>query len=141
MVTAKVKWTDNERFVASATSNHAIVVDAGDDKSANGPMELVLIGLCSCTAVDVVSILKKKREPFTSVEVRAEAERAPEPPRVYTAIKLVYKVRGKVTRKAVEDAVRLSEEKYCSVAGMLNKTAKIAWEIELDEGAGAGAAE
>ncbi len=141
MVTAKVHWTDKERFVASATSNHAIVVDAGDDKSANGPMELVLMGLCSCTAVDVVSILKKKREPFTRVEVRAEAERASEPPRVYTAIKLTYKVGGKVSRKAVEDAVRLSEEKYCSVAGMLNKTAKIAWKIDLDEAAGAGAAE
>jgi putative redox protein len=132
MITAKVNWTDKERFVASASSNHAIVVDAGDDKTANGPMELVLIGLCSCTAVDVVSILKKKREPFTTVEVRAEAERAAEPPRVYTEIKLIYKVGGKIARKAVEDAVRLSEEKYCSVAGMLNRTAKITWAIELE---------
>lgn len=141
MVTAKVDWTDNERFIASSSSNHAIVVDAGDDKTANGPMELVLIGLCSCTAVDVVSILKKKREPFTAVEVRAEAERATEPPRVYTQIKLIYKVGGKVTRKAVEDAVRLSEEKYCSVAGMLNKTARITWSVELDETVRAGAGE
>jgi putative redox protein len=141
MVTAKANWTDGERFIGTASSNHAIVVDAGEEKAANGPMELVLIGLCSCTAVDVVSILKKKREPFTAVEVRAEAERAPEPPRVYTDIKLIYKVSGNVTRKAVEDAVRLSEEKYCSVAGMLNKTARITYRIEIDETVRASAGE
>ena len=93
----------------------------------------MLIGLCGCTAIDVVSILRKKREPFTSVEVRAQAERAPEPPTVYTEIKLVYRVGGKVSHKAVEDAVRLSEEKYCSVAAMLNKTAKISYEIEYTD--------
>ena len=96
-------------------------------------MELVLIALCGCTAYDVVTILQKKREPFTAVEVHAEAEKAAEPPRVYTAIKLIYRVKGNVARKAVEDAVRLSEEKYCSVAAMLNKTAKITYEIELDK--------
>jgi putative redox protein len=95
-------------------------------------MELVLIALCGCTAYDVVSILHKKREPFTELSVSAEAEKAPTPPRVYTEIKLFYRVSGKVSRKAVEDAVRLSEEKYCSVAAMLSKTAKIAYEIELD---------
>ncbi len=78
----------------------------------------------------MVSILRKKRELFTRVEVRAQAERAPEPPSVYTEIKLIYRVGGKVSHKAVEDAVRLSEEKYCSVAAMLNKTAKISYEIE-----------
>jgi putative redox protein len=95
-------------------------------------MELVLIALCGCTAHDVVSILQKKREPFTDVEVSAEAEKAPEPPRVYTSIKLHYRVAGKVTPKAVEEAVRLSEQKYCSVSAMLKKTAKIACQIELD---------
>jgi putative redox protein len=130
MVEAKVTWADGERFIATASSGHAVVVDAGSDKTANGPMELVLIGLCSCTAVDVVSILRKKREPFTGLEVRAEAERAADPPKVYEKIRLIYRVRGKVSRKAVEDAVRLSEEKYCSVAAMLKKTAHISFEIE-----------
>ncbi len=130
MVEARATWTDADRFIGSASSGHAIVVDASDTKSANGPMELVLIGLCSCTAVDVVSILRKKREPFTSLDVRAEAERAPEPPSVYTSVKLIYRVGGKVSPKAVEDAVRLSETKYCSVAGMVGKTAKITYEIE-----------
>ncbi len=130
MIQAQVQWTDAERFIGTASSGHAIVVDAGKTKSGNGPMELVLIGLCACTAVDVVGILRKKREPFTSLDVRAEAERAAEPPSVYTSVKLVYRVGGQVSHKAVEDAVHLSETKYCSVAGMVGKTAKITYEIE-----------
>jgi putative redox protein len=121
VTTASARWTDEERFVGIASSGHAIVADSGDHKTANGPMELVLIGLCSCTATD---------EPFTSLEVRAEAERASTVPMVYTEIKLVYRVGGKVSKKAVEDAVNLSEEKYCSVSGMLQKTAKITYAIE-----------
>src|SRR5205085_2154709 len=112
-VTASARWTDGERFTGMASSSHALVIDADRQRNtASGPMELVLIGLCACTATDVVSILRKKREPFTGVEVRAEAERASEPPTVYTKIKLVYKISGEVSRKAVEDAVRLSKEKY-----------------------------
>jgi putative redox protein len=134
MVEARAQWTDQERFLGIATSGHAIVIDAAKEKTANSPMELVLIGLCGCTASDVVSILRKKREPFTSLEVRAQAERAPNPPSVYTEIKLIYRVGGKVSRKAVDDAVGLSKEKYCSVSAMLEKTAKIAVEIEyMDE--------
>lgn len=129
MVKASTKWIAETEFEGHAS--HSITVD-GSSRAGNSPMELVLIGLCGCTASDVVTILQKKREPFTAVEVHAEAEKAADPPRVYTAIKLIYRVKGKVTRKAVEDAVRLSEEKYCSVAAMLNKTAKITYEIELD---------
>src|SRR5579872_3092570 len=134
MVEAKIQWIDGERFAGSASSGHAIVIDADRQRNtAAGPMELVLVGLCACTATDVVSILRKKREPFAAVEVHAEAERATEPPTVYKTIKLVYRVRGKVTRKAVEDAVRLSEDKYCSVAAMLKKTAKITYKIEYSD--------
>ena len=132
MTEAKALWIDSHRFVGESSSGHAIVLD-GDKKTANSPMELVLIGLCGCTGYDVASILKKKREPFTSMEVRAQAERATEPPTVYTSIKLIYTVGGKVSRKAVEDAVRLSKEKYCSVSAMLEKTAKITSEIEIRE--------
>ncbi|HVO61878.1 MAG TPA: OsmC family protein [Terriglobales bacterium] len=133
MIEANVQWTDTDRFVGISSSGHSLVVDAGKEKTANSPMELVLIGLCGCTATDVVSILRKKREPFTSLEVHARGERAPEPPTVYTQIDLTYRVGGKVNRKAMEDAVRLSEEKYCSVAAMLNKTAKITYSIEYLE--------
>lgn len=132
MVEAKAVWTDNQRFIGQASSGHGIVVD-GDKITGNSPMELVLIGLCGCTGYDVASILTKKREPFTSLEVRAEAERAANPPTIYTEIRLVYRVGGAVSHKAVEDAVRLSEEKYCSVAAMLHKAAKIGYKIEYAE--------
>lgn len=139
MVEAHVTWIDQDRFAGQATSRHAIVVDAGAEKTANSPVELVLIALCGCTASDVVNILRKKREPMTSLHVYAEGERAPDPPTVYTEIRLVYQVGGKVQHKAVEDAVRLSEEKYCSVSAMLGKTAKITYRIEYaDEKPAAG---
>ena len=130
MIEASLTWTDKDRFVGSATSRHSIVIDAATEKTANSPMELVLLGLCGCTASDVVGILRKKREPFTGLEVRAEAERADGHPAVYTSIHLTYLVRGQVSRKAMEDAVRLSKEKYCSVSAMLEKTAKITYTIE-----------
>ena len=130
MVEAKAIWVDEHRFLAQAGSSHGVVVD-GDSKTGSSPMELVLIGLCGCTGYDVASILTKKREPFTSLEVRAEGEKAPTPPSVYTKIKLVYSIRGAVSRKAAEDAIKLSEEKYCSVSAMLEKTAEITYVIEL----------
>jgi len=131
MLSAKVRWQSETRFEGQASSGHSIAVE-GEHQSANSPMELVLIALCGCTAYDVVSILQKKRQPFTALEVTAETERAVQPPRVYTEINLTYRVAGQVSPKAVEDAVRLSETKYCSVAAMLNKTATIRYRIELD---------
>jgi putative redox protein len=133
MVEARAIWTDKDRFLGEATSGHALVVDTGATKSASSPVELVLIALCGCTASDVVSILRKKREPFTGLEVAVQAERAADHPKVYTEIKLVYRVRGKVTPKAMEDAVRLSKDKYCSVSAILEKTAKIEVAIEYLE--------
>ncbi len=109
MIEAKTLWTDGDRFVGQASSGHALVVDAGAEKSASSPIELVLIGLCACTASDVVGILRKKREPFTSLEVRATAERAETFPKVFTSIRLTYRVAGNVTHKAMEDAVHLSK--------------------------------
>ena len=134
MITAKATWTDNERYVGEASSRHAIVMDtASTEKTASSPMELVLIALCGCTASDVVGILRKKREPFTRLEVSATGERASGYPAVYTQIQVVYRIDGKVSRKAVEDAVNLSKEKYCSVSAMLEKTTKITTKIELTE--------
>ena len=132
MIEASLNWTDQDRFVGSATSRHSIVMDAGKEKTASSPMELVLLALCGCTASDVVGILRKKREPFTGLEVRAKGERADGYPAVYTSIHLTYLVRGQVSQKAMEDAVRLSKEKYCSVSAMLEKTARITFAIEYD---------
>jgi putative redox protein len=130
VIEARALWTDKDRFVGQASSGHALVVDAGSEKSASSPMELVLIALCGCTGSDVVGILRKKREPFTSLEVLATSERAEDFPKVYTSIRLVYRVGGKVNHKAIEDAVRLSKEKYCSVSAMLEKSVKIDFVIE-----------
>jgi putative redox protein len=131
VIRAAVKWTGHMQFAGTGNAGHSVVTD-GESKIANSPMELVLVALCGCTAYDVVSILEKKREPLTALEVSAQAEKARESPRVYTEIKLLYRVSGDVKRKSVEDAVRLSEEKYCSVAAMLSKTARIAYEIRLE---------
>ncbi len=130
MIEAAVRWTDDERYLGAASSRHAVVMDTAGDKTASTPMELVLIALCGCTASDVVGILRKKREPFTGLEVRAKAERADGHPAVYTSIHLTYVVRGEVRKKAMEDAARLSNDKYCSVSAMLEKTAKITYTIE-----------
>jgi len=133
VISAKAIWTDHERYIGEATSRHAVVMDTAREKTAASPMELVLIALCGCTASDVVGILRKKREPFRSLEVSAEGERAESYPQVYTDIRLTYRVEGKVSHKAMEDAVKLSKEKYCSVSAMLQKTAKITVEIEYSE--------
>lgn len=130
MIEASVKWTTEDKFSGSASSGHVIEMDAGKEKTANSPMELVLVALCGCTAADVVGILRKKREPFRGLEVRARGERADGYPAVYTSIRLTYVVRGDVSKKAMEDAVRLSEEKYCSVSAMLQKSVKITYTIE-----------
>lgn len=130
MIEASVNWSDNERYIGTATSRHAIVLDTAKEKTASSPMELVLIALCGCTASDVVGILRKKREKFTALEVRAAAERADGYPAVYTSIHLTYLVRGEVSKKSMEDAVKLSKEKYCSVSAMLEKTAKVTTTIE-----------
>jgi putative redox protein len=132
MIEVKTRWIREQQFEAESGTGHQVLIDA-DKKTAASPMELVLLGLCGCTASDVVTILGKKRQPLTSLEIRAEAERATSPPAVFTAIHLTYRVGGKLSAKAVEDAVRLSEEKYCSVAAMLRKTAKISYAIEYSE--------
>ncbi len=131
---ARVTWVEDRRFVGQSSSGHAIVLDGSEDKLAPSPMELLLIGTAGCTAYDVVSILEKKRQAVTGLEVRAEAQRAETPPRVYTEIDITYIVRGRgIKPKAVEDAIRLSEEKYCSASVMLGKTARIRTHYRIEE--------
>jgi len=133
-VEARVTWVEDRRFVGQGSSGHALVVDGSADKLGPSPMELVLIGMAGCTAYDVLSILEKKRQAVTGLEVRAEAKRAETPPRVYTEIDVTYIVRGRdIKPKAVEDAIRLSEEKYCSASIMLGKTARITTHYRIEE--------
>ncbi len=130
---AIVTWKEHQQYDAESHSGHHVVLDADAAHTAGpSPMELVLMALCSCTAVDVVSILHKKREAFTSLTVSANAEQAPEAPRVFTHIHLIYQVGGKVSQKAAEDAVALSKNKYCSVSKMLEKAVAIDYEITYE---------
>jgi putative redox protein len=127
-------WNQEQQYDAESHSGHHVTLDADAAHAAGpSPMELVLMALCSCTAVDVVSILQKKREPFTSLTVSAVAEQSPAPPRVFTHIHLTYHLGGKVSTKAAEDAVALSKNKYCSVSKMLEKAAAIDYEITYEE--------
>ena len=128
---ASATWKKEQQYDALSESGHHTVLDAEAAHAAGpSPMELILMGLCACTSVDVVSILNKKREPFTALTVSATAEQAQEAPRVFTRIQLNYRVSGKISAKAMEDAVSLSKNKYCSVSKMLEKAAPIEFTIE-----------
>ncbi len=126
---AKVDWQGAQIYTATSDSGHKVTFDVARVEGPT-PMECVLMSLCGCTAVDVISILTKKREPFTALTVSATAEKAPHSPSVFTKIDLIYRVTGEVSRKAMEDAVHLSRDKYCSVSAMLEKTATITFTIE-----------
>jgi len=132
---AHSEWKQGEIYEGTASHGNVIVFDA-DAKRVHGPspMEAVLMALCSCSSVDVVSILQKKRQSLTGLRVTATATQAPTPPRTFTHIKLTYAVRGQLSRKAVEDAVSLSKNKYCSVSKMLEKAATIDFEIVYPDG-------
>ena len=127
---AHSEWKQGEIFEGKAENGNTIVMDANSAHTHGpSPMEAVLVALCGCTSVDVVSILLKKRQSLTGLGITATATQAPAPPRIFTHIKLTYAVRGKLSRKAVEDAVSLSKNKYCSVSKMLEKAATIEYEI------------
>jgi putative redox protein len=132
MQTASVKWIGEEKFVATSPSGHAMALDSDrHSNKAPGPMELLLIALGACTATDVVSILEKKRQKLESLEVICSGERAAEPPTVWTKVEILYRLRGQLDDAAVKHAIQLSEDKYCSVAAMLKKTASVSWRYEI----------
>ena len=132
---AQSEWKHDEVFEGKAENGNTIRFDA-DSAHTHGPspMEAVLMALCTCTSVDVVCILQKKRQDLTGLRVSAVAKQADAPPRVFTHIKLTYAVRGRLSRKAVEDAVSLSKNKYCSVSLMLEKAATVDYEIVYPDG-------
>ena len=118
--------------MTTTPSGHQVPFDADRlHNSAPGPMEMLLAALGACTSVDVVMILAKKRQKLDSLEVAVSGERASKPPAVWTKIEMVYKLSGKLDEKAVRDAIDLSQTKYCSVAAMLGKTAKITYRFEI----------
>lgn len=132
MQTATVKWIGEEKFSAISPSGHAMIFDADSaSNKAPTPMEMLLMALGACTAVDVVNILQKKRQKLASLEVLCSGERAPDPPKVWTKLEIVFRLRGQLEEAAVKRAIELSEGKYCSVSAMLRKTATLTWRHEI----------
>jgi putative redox protein len=136
---ARIKWVEGVSFVAETGSGHSLVVDGAPDAGGRNlgarPMELVLAGTAACSAFDVVWILRKARQPVSDCVVEAEADRAAVEPRVFTGLRLVYRIAGRgLDPRQVERAVKLSKEKYCSATIMLGKTAEVTTRIEIVEG-------
>jgi len=136
MTATTVTLLDRMTFDAQVGDHH-VMIDAasghGDNRGPT-PSMLTLAGLAGCTAMDVASILRKKRQPFTSLVVRAEGEEADDYPHRYTRVTLVYEVGGEgVDRAAVERAVQLSEEKYCSVSATFRESTEIATRVDLPD--------
>lgn len=132
MQTASVKWISEQQFLGVSPSGHGVVMDA-DSKSnkAASPMEMLLIALGGCTASDMVTILEKKRQKLESLVVECSGERAPEAPKIWTKIDVVFRLRGTLDEAAVQRALDLTKDKYCSVAAMLEKSAKMTWRYEI----------
>jgi putative redox protein len=135
----RVKWVEDVCFLAETESGHALVMDGAPEGGGRNlgarPMETVLAGTGGCTAYDVMTILRKARQPVKHCEVRIEADRAAEDPKVFTRIHFHFIVTGSGVRKEhVERAIHLSAEKYCSASIMLGKTAVITHDFEIVEG-------
>ena len=125
-----LNWLENYRFTAKNEKGLSVNFDAprqfGGEETALSPMENVLASLAACSSFHVTTILKKKRQNFSGYSVEIEAERRDEPPRIFTNIHIKYFIKGKnINKEAVESSIRIAEEKYCSVGGMLKNTAKI----------------
>jgi putative redox protein len=133
---AEVRWIEGLKFLGKTDSGHTIVMDSpeesGGENLAPTPMEITLSALGGCTGMDVISILKKMREEVSDFLIVINAERRTEHPRVFSAIELVYRFRGKnLKRENLEKAVKLSYEKYCSVGAMLKISCPITYKIEV----------
>src|SRR5512142_3179805 len=134
--TARARWVEGLEFEAATGSEHRLILDAGIPAGGKNhgpsPIELLLVGLAGCTGMDVIDILKKKRQAVSGLLVRVAGTRAESHPMVYTNIEVTYIVQGKdISAKAVEDAIHLSETKYCGAGAMLGKTAKIESHYEI----------
>lgn len=135
---ARVKLVDGITFVAESGSGHAMVMDGSPEVGGRNlgprPMEMLLMGAGGCSAIDVVMILRKARQPIVDCVVELKAERASEDPKVFTRIHMHYVVSGKGLNPAqVEKAIRLSKEKYCSATIMLSRTAEVTADFEVRE--------
>lgn len=134
MANATVKWIEGKQFIGIDSTHHSVVLSTPDEGVGIKPSDLLLIALASCTAVDVVEILSKKRMLLSHLEISASGEQDQDPPWTFRKIHLRYTLGGlNLTEKAVAQAIELSEEKYCSVAATLRATARITTDFEIVE--------
>lgn len=138
MVEAKVTLVKNMQFTGTATSTHTLTMDADDNSGGNNagfrPMELLLVGFGGCSGMDVISILRKKRQTVSGLEINVKGEKAESSPKIYKTIHIEYVVKGKdVEKEAVERAINLSLEKYCSVGATLAKAGTITHSYRIVE--------
>ena len=136
---ARVKWVENVCFIGESESNHSVILDGpeelGGRKLGMRPMEMLLIGMGGCTSFDVVTILKKSRQPISDCYAEIEATRAEIVPKVFTKIHIHFVLKGKgLDKDQVERAIKLSAEKYCSASIMLSKSVEITHDFEIKEG-------
>ncbi len=134
--TVRVKWVEKQQFVGTDSSKHSVVMSSQDEENGTGmsPSQLLLVALGGCTSYDVVEILHKKHQRLTGLEVIVTGEQEPDPPWTYRNIHVQYVVRGKnLHEKAVRDAIRISEQKYCSVAATLRGAAEVTYDYTIVE--------
>jgi putative redox protein len=130
--TTTVHWLSGKRFVGIDSTSHSVVLSSKDEGVGVKPSDMLLIALASCTAVDVVDILAKKRMPLDSMEIVTTGEQDADPPWTFRKIHLKYRLSGRgLTDRAVEQAIQLADGKYCSVAATLRPTAEITTEFEI----------
>jgi putative redox protein len=122
---------EGRQFVAESGTGHAVVMDDADGHTGPKPIELALLALGGCTAFDVISILRKKRQKVTGYEIELSAEQHEELPAYFTHVQIKHRLRGQIDPEAVKRAIHLSETKYCSVGAMISKTAKIEATFEI----------
>ncbi len=131
---AHITWRERMTFDATTASGQHVTMDtSGSDGDGRGPtpVELVMTALAGCTAMDIVSILKKMREPLEGLEVETHGVRREQEPRIFTHIEVVYRIKGNVKPASVERAIELSRSKYCTVEAMLEKGAEISARYEI----------
>ena len=132
MANASVKWVSGKQFIGVDSTKHSVVLSTPDEGTGIKPSDLLLIALASCTAVDVVEILEKKRMTLTSLELSVTGEQDEDPPWTFRKMTILYSIKGKdLNEKAVEQAIQLSEEKYCSVAATIRATCQIETKFEI----------
>ena len=137
MTTANITWVEDMQFVGLGETGHAIVMDSSEEVGGHNtgarPMEVLLMGVLGCTAMDVISILKKKRQPIKGLKIFATGDRAAEHPKYYTKIHLEYVAYGDVELDALERSAQLSEDKYCSAIATVRGKAEITRSCRIEK--------